>query len=95
MKASKQFATNHGQSHLPSNMIHVVPTTRNTTTPEGTPMVTLELQRHSGKQNTYLRIRMSVEETFGLIESLKIATGNAQLNTPTPVEAMKAALRNQ
>lgn len=78
MKCSKQFATNYGQSHLPSSMVHVLPEVRSTTTPEGAAIVTLELQRHNAKQNTYLRVRMSVPEAVALIESLKIAIANVQ-----------------
>jgi hypothetical protein len=89
MKCSKQFATEHGQSHLPSNMIHVLPTTRNVTTPEGTPIVMLELQR-AGKTNTYLRLRMTVPEAYGLIESLKISVANGQATLPEqPVAATR------
>jgi hypothetical protein len=72
MKCSKHFATEHGQSHLPSNMVHVVPTVRRVITPEGTPVIILEFRRRSGEADTYLRIRMSEPEAYGLIESFKV-----------------------
>jgi hypothetical protein len=78
MKSSKQFATSHGQSHYPSNMKHIEPELLNVTTPEGTPLLLLVLQRHDTEKPLQLNVRMTVFEAEKLIEKLTAGINNAQ-----------------